>query len=425
MTELLASPNSSLYTVERHMMQKQSATIRVVVEAIQARIGLAVYRPGTPLPPEAELASDLGVSRGSVRRAIEVLNEAGDITRKHHSRPIVTDRKSRAHHIQGLDVCVWLHSTADSPALPFLRGVSKGLAGSPYSMVVREPSRHMGIEARAAERRFLEELLTNTSIAGGIVCRDPFAETDDVIHTLLEQGKPLIFVDTEPPETQLPYEHVGTANASSARRCVEHLIELGHQHIVCITDSARPKPCAERILGYERAMTQAGLGQLCKCISAEEVAETSEANEPLGGFYASALSSDSFYYNLAHKAVAELHRLDRFPTALFITYDLLAFWVCAILEGLGVHIPDQISVVGFDWRARWSGRISDSLTTASQDFEGFGYHAASMMIDRLSGKPLTVQKQILLDAPLVIRSSTAIPNLASTMPRIAIEPSSR
>lgn len=422
--KLLARNQSSLYTGSRSML-KQSATVRVVVEAIKTRIDLAVYQPGSPLPPEADLASDLGVSRGSVRRAIEVLIETGHVSRKPHSRPIVSERLARSVRGQGHEVCVWLHNTADSPALPFLGGVSKGLSGSRYSMVVREPSRHLGIGVRAAERKFLEDLSMNTSIAGSIICRDPYAENDDVILKLLERRFPMVFVDTEPPQTDLPYDHVGTANLASARRCVEHLIELGHQHIVCITDSARPKPCADRILGYERAMTQAGLGQLCKCISAETVADTSEANEPLGGNYAGALSKDSFYYNLAHKAVAELHRLDTFPTALFITYDLLAYWVCAILEGLGIHVPEQVSVVGFDWRARWNGRIVDSLTTASQDFEGFGFYAANLLLERLEGSPAPSQRHVLLDAPLVIRSSTAIPNLARTMPRIASDNDSR
>ncbi len=406
-------------------MVKQSATIRVIVEAIKTRIGLAVYEPGSPLPPEADLASDLGVSRGSVRRAIDALIESGEVTRKPHSRPIVSEHLAQSLRVQGHEICIWLHNTADSPALPFLGGVSKGLSGSPYSMVVREPSRHLGIGVRAAERKFLEDLLTSNSVAGSIICRDPYAENDDVILKLLERRFPLVFVDAEPPQTDLPYDHVGTANAASARRCVEHLIELGHQHIVCITDSARPKPCADRIEGYERAMAQAGLGQLCKCISAETVADTGEANEPLGGNYAQALSKDSFYYNLAHKAVAELHRLNTFPTALFITYDMLAYWVCSILEGLGIHVPEQISVVGFDWRARWNGRIADSLTTASQDFEGFGFHAANLMLDRLYGSSTSGQRHVLLDAPLVLRSSTAIPSLAITMPRIAMDTSSR
>jgi len=420
----LALIDTSPYT-EGQSMVKQSATVHMIVESIKTRIGLAVYQPGSPLPPEADLASDLGVSRGSVRRAIEALIESGEITRKPHSRPIVSERLAQAFRGQGCDVCIWLHNTADSPALPFLGGVSKGLSGSRYSMVVREPSRHLGIGVRAAERRFLEDLLTNSSIAGSIICRDPYAENDDVILKLLERRFPLVFVDTEPPQTDLPFDHVGTANTASARRCVEHLIELGHQHIVCITDSARPRPCADRIRGYERAMAQAGLGQLCRCISAETVDDIGEANEPLAGSYAQALSKDSFYYNLAHKAVAELHRLDTFPTALFITYDLLAYWVCAILEGLGIHVPEHVSVVGFDWRARWNGRISDSLTTASQDFEGFGFHAANLLLDRLESGSAQGQKHVLLDAPLVIRSSTAIPSLAKTMPRIAIDPTSR
>jgi len=106
----------------------------------------------------------------------------------------------------------------------------------------------------------------------------------------------------------------------------------------------------------------------------------------------------------------EVLTIDPLPTALFVTYDVLAFWIWALLEGMGIQVPEQMSIVGFDWRAQWDKAVADELTTASQDFEGFGSHAVELLIDRISGQSPPTPRHILLDAPLIIRSSTATPS---------------
>ena len=111
--------------------------------------------------------------------------------------------------------------------------------------------------------------------------------------------------------------------------------------------------------------------------------------------------------DIASRIVRTILDMNPRPTAVFVGYDILAYWICAQLEGAGVQIPSQMSVVGFDWRAGRGGTPVDELTTASQDFEGFGRHAANLMLDRVEGGIPRQSRHVLLDAPLVIRSSTA------------------
>jgi DNA-binding LacI/PurR family transcriptional regulator len=92
---------------------------------------------------------------------------------------------------------------------------------------------------------------------------------------------------------------------------------------------------------------------------------------------------------------------------MFATYDILAYWVWAVLEGRGIHVPNQMSIVGFDWRAHWDKDLADELDTAAQDFEGFGRHAVDLLLNRVSGDAPSAARHVLLEAPLVIRSSTA------------------
>jgi LacI family transcriptional regulator len=100
--------------------------------------------------------------------------------------------------------------------------------------------------------------------------------------------------------------------------------------------------------------------------------------------------------------------MDPAPTAIFVAFDALAYRLCAALEGAGVRIPADMSVIGFDWIARFEDPASDLLSSAAQDFESFGLNAADLLLDRvvdgLAGPP----RQILLPAPVVARMSTGV-----------------
>jgi LacI family transcriptional regulator len=263
------------------------------------------------------------------------------------------------------------------------------------------------------------ELLKNDDVAGAIIERDPFAEDDDVMIELAER-KHLVFVDA-PPAEGVNADHVGTANLSAARTCVEHLIELGHKRIVCVTDSDLPEPIRDRMLGYSRAMKLAGLESHAKAIVAANLPEDGDLEAAMGGEYAQAAMRARIYPGWPIRSVQAVLSMDPLPTALFVCHDAMAFWISALLEGKGYRVPGDFSVVGFDWIANLDASIPDVLTTAWQDFEGFGRLAADLLLDRLQGETQRGPRQLLLSAPLIVRSSTAS-DLAVPSPRAAKEP---
>lgn len=301
---------------------------------------------------------------------------------------------------------VWIsRPIADDPALRFLKGLSKGLAGTQLRMVVREPSRFVGAVVQADERQFFLDVLQNDNVAGVIIERDLYAHNEDVMRWLVERGKRLVFVDAPPPAGVIA-DHVGTANAAAARACVEHMLNLGHSRIACVVDSDWPRTTKDRINGYWRALKQAGIESLGKLIVATECPRSDGADKALRGEFAGAIKKDRYFSDLAYRAAREIAAMEPRPTALFVAYDVLALWVCAFLEGMGIRVPQDISVAGFDWLAGWDRSIPDTLTTAAQDFELFGKHAANLLLDRISGELPPVPRYVLLDAPLVVRSST-------------------
>jgi LacI family transcriptional regulator len=182
----------------------------------------------------------------------------------------------------------------------------------------------------------------------------------------------------------------------------------------------------ERMKGYNRAMRQAGLEGMAREIVASELPELRGSEVRLAGQYVRVIKNNEYFSKLASQAVEEILSAPTRPTALFVCHDVMAFWMCAMLEARGVSIPDEISVVGFDWIARWDVAIPDTLTTAYQDFAGFGRHAVNLLLDRLNGEAPAESRHVLLDAPLVVRASTtsdlSLPDIDPITPSRAMLP---
>jgi DNA-binding LacI/PurR family transcriptional regulator len=378
----------------------------MAVEAIRSQIRSGALKPGSSLPPETGLAQSLDLSRGTIRKAIDVLIESGEISRKPYTRPRIEAKRGSAGPI-GSMVHVWIsHPIADDATLQFLRGISNGLMGTSFRQVVREPSRFFADYVKTEEREFLMELLKDDAASCAIIERDADAGNDDLYRLVAERGKYLVFVDIPPPKG-VAADYVGTANLSACRRCTEHLIQLGHSRIVYVSESATPFTVKQRINGYWRALRVAGLEANGRVFLASDLSPAAANRMPSGGNYGRALAPSPYYNERAHRLVRDILDMTPRPTAIVASCDVLALWVCAVLEASGFSIPNDFAVTGFDWLARWGDPAMDLVTTASQDFEGFGYHAAEFLLDHGIEDAETTPRQLLIPAPLVVRSSTA------------------
>lgn len=391
---------------EARSIKRARPVVTSAVDALRGLIGEGRYRRGQAIDSEHRLSEVLQVSRGTVRAAIDVLIASGELSRRPHSRPVVGLPRDRATRREGVEVYVWVsHPISDNASLMFLKGVSLGLTGTRYRMIVREPTRFFGAYVRSDERQFLTDLLQNDSAAGAIVQRDPCAENEDVMAELVRAGVPVVFVDSPPP-SDIAADYVGTANLSAGRQSVEHLIELGHQRIACLVEDVVSEVTRQRIQGYWRAMRQAGLESCGACLVASEL-PPAETQIPPAGRFAPRCATHGIYARWSQTLVSAILRQPEMPTALFVGCDVLAHSVGALLEGAGLRVPEDISLCGFDWLARWETAKVDDLTTVSQDFEGFGRHAADLLLDRLTGAAPDAPRQVLFPGSLIIRSSTA------------------
>jgi DNA-binding LacI/PurR family transcriptional regulator len=141
---------------------------------------------------------------------------------------------------------------------------------------------------------------------------------------LLEQGARLVFVNGG--SEQLPVTSIGVDERASARLATEHLLELGHRRIGFIAGGQFAQATREKALGREDAMREAGLAP------DRWIAHASFTLD--GGRH-------------ALRALVESANGDR-PTGVICSNDLMAIGALQEATALGLRVPDDISIVGFD-----------------------------------------------------------------------------
>ncbi len=167
-----------------------------------------------------------------------------------------------------------------------------------------------------------------------------------------------------------------------ARLATQHLIALGHRRIAHVTDRARvADPDNDRLLGYRAALDQAGI-----CFDPALVAA---ADNSLAG------GAD------AMRALMQVSRTR--PTAVFMYNDRMAAGGLHAMRELGLRVPEDVALVGFDGVAL-GGFTDPPLTTVEHPREALGQLAAQTLLDLLDGVPPPDPVQT-LPVRLVIRQS--------------------
>ncbi len=177
-------------------------------------------------------------------------------------------------------------------------------------------------------------------------------------------------------------------DCGGAKAATRHLISLGHRRIAYFADPI-VEDAADRArqAGYRRAMAEAGLPQ----------AIFHWRRSPL-----------RLLRNHREVAPEDVLRGSRRMTAIFSSNDLGAIEVLDCADRLGVRVPDELSVVGFDdvVMARLA-RIN--LTTVAQPKESLAQLAIETLAARLSGSLRGAPVRRTVELPLVVRGSTAPP----------------
>lgn len=174
---------------------------------------------------------------------------------------------------------------------------------------------------------------------------------------------------------------VDVDNRLAAKKAVQYLLDLGHTDIACISNAPASYSAApERVLGYKDALTEAG-------ITPDEALIRYADFDPQSGF----------------ECMRSLLNGGKKFTAVFVASDNVAMGAKSALRDANLHIPDDISIVGFD-DIPWARYSDPPLTTIHLPAQELARTACVMLMDLMRGAKMD-ERNLILDTELVVRQS--------------------
>jgi LacI family transcriptional regulator len=252
-----------------------------------------------------------------------------------------------------------------------LKAIASANSGTGYELLAYSgpnvDENRVGWELRSLSR------LAGTLIDGAII----------VTPTVLMPSTTIPVVAVDPHTGQGGPSTVGSDNVAGARTATDHLIALGHRRIAHIRGRVDLQSAQLREVGYRESLTAAGIefDPLLVRDGNYRAPETDEAAHDL------------------------LRGPDR-PTAIFAANDLSAIRVLAVAAELGIRVPEQLSVIGFD-DVPEAAAATPPLTTVAQPLKEMGSQALQILLQLLKGD--SVAQHLHLPAKLVVRASTGPP----------------
>ena len=195
---------------------------------------------------------------------------------------------------------------------------------------------------------------------------------------------PAVYIDRQPSfgQEHNNYIFIESDNYQGGILATQALIDKGCNRIACVSYAKNVSSHRQRVEGYAAALKQNGFA-----VKNEHIVIAGE------------ISADS-----GRRVTKELLQAHKEIDGIFFTADVLAVGALKAINELGLSIPGQLKIVGFDDIAL-SRLTIPSLTTIHQDIERFGLLAANALVSMIDGQPLE-QKQHTIPVRLVTRKST-------------------
>jgi len=241
-----------------------------------------------------------------------------------------------------------------------------------YSVILAtchaEPERELRAVRGLRERR-VDGILVTASRVGALY-----------LPLLAEMNVPIVLINNQHPGAF--GFNVTIDNQDGARQATAHLAGLGHRRIAYIGDRCGFQSDTERFAGYQQALESAGIPFEPQLVAYGD-----------GGA------------DTGQQAMAELLARPSRPTAVFCYNDMQALGALRSARTRGLHVPGDLSLVGFD-DLYLASYIDPPLTTVHQPKHEMGRTAAETLLELLAGgKPASIVKP----CELIVRESTAPP----------------
>jgi LacI family transcriptional regulator len=235
-------------------------------------------------------------------------------------------------------------------------------------------------ENQARELEYIEILLRQR--IDGVIINSALENTDYLL-ALNEQNVPCVLIDRNVERFQC--SKVFSDNSLGGYLGMKYLMELGHERIRIVAPFAFAHPVQYRMRGIREAMAEFGYKETPNMF----------------------LTSDDHSFEMGIQAGIELAQSNPRPTAIFALTDVTAVGIIHGLAKMGLRVPNNISVMGYD-DIPLSAYVLPPLTTVAQSITQMGKKAVEILLNHIQNPDLPAEKAV-LPTKLIIRDSTAPP----------------
>ena len=333
----------------------------------------------------ADVAREAGVVAMTASRAInetgyvsqEVRERVQAAARKLNYRPNMLARSLKGQRLKA--VGIMLPDIANPFSSELVEGMKDVLELEGYTAFIALAGRGVDHE-RAGLQSFVDH-----RVDGLLVATLRTDAGDTFLRELATQGIQMVTVGRE--VKGMLVDCVTADHCKGGFDVTMHLIELGHKVIGFVGIAAEDAPLLRRYQGYLAALEKAGLK-----VGPEYT---------VGPEYAPAFASQDAGY----QGMMRLSDLKVRPTAVVARNDSAAIGVMRAAHTLGLKVPEDLSVAGFDnipLAAFWT----PALTTVAQPIREQGKLAARVLLDKIEGKSTAAGETRMMECELVVREST-------------------
>lgn len=331
-----------------------------------------------------DVAREAGVSKSTVSRVLN--HEAGvkETTKQAVEAAIRRLNYSPSYFAQGIrtrktmTIAVMVPEYTNVFYNELFRGVEDVALENGYLVLMCNTERHS-----ISEIDYTEELL-NRNIDG--IIYNTYTADGEMLSYLeqLSEKVPVVLMNRIfKNNVQIPY--VLTDGFNSTRNAVKYLYDKGKRSFGYLRNSKNISVTEERYLGFLQGLKDCGI----------------ELEEQY--IYQAEAEAEPDYIKMGCKAAEYYAALRVRPEAILSVIDTLAIGCIQQFRKLGIRVPEDINVIGFD-NISLSALMTPSLTTISQPIRKLGQKAAEIIIARINGE--TVEEQVSYEGELVLREST-------------------
>lgn len=323
-------------------------------------IGDVAAQAGVSVATVSKVINDrYGVAEDTSARVRAVIDALG-----YHASLVGQSLRSRRTKVIGV-----LVRDLEPFSAELLKGVARGIHDTGYELVVFSGCGQPADQA-GWERRYLSRI--SGTLADGVILVTP-GSIDATF------GTPVVAVDHNVRSSSLPT--VDSENLEGAVAATEYLLALGHRRIGFLGGRHDLESARLRERGYREALASAGI-------------PVDESLVQVGGYDPAT----------AAEPARRLLELAPHPTAIFAANDVTALETIAVARSLGLRVPDDLSVVGFD-NVPESALGDPPLTTVEQPLQQMGCEAVRLLLE-LVEDPTQPAARVVLPTRLVVRGSS-------------------